>query len=242
MKKYVMSIVAFLMFLVTTAVCFYLPPRLFALNDNQRTKETPVGKEDIVIQANAQIPFKNKLELIYYQPSNLELIPVSQGTDQKSDLEQVLRQEISTLKKAKALPKKFRPFYDKLVKERNFVINTQNPEEYMYIWIMDMPDKSGSMTLRAAVEEESGKVVYFSLYSKDSILPVDKMKKGYCSYLGMEELLGSIYFSPQDLLGEYDFITGIYTYEYLGYIGSIGVGENNNGNPLGTDSSTSQSN
>lgn len=48
-----MSIVAFLMFLITTAVCFYLPPRLFALSDNQRTKETPVGKEDIVIQANA---------------------------------------------------------------------------------------------------------------------------------------------------------------------------------------------
>lgn len=242
MRKYVMSIVAFLMFLITTAVCFYLPPRLFALSDDQRTKETLVGKDDIVIQANAQIPFKNKLELIYYQPSSLELIPVSQGTDQKRDLEQVLRQEISLLKKAKALPKKFRPFYDKLVKERNFVINTQNPEEYMYIWIMDMPDKSGSMTLRAAVEEESGKVVYFSLYSKDGVLPVDKMKKGYCSYLGMEELLESIYFSPQDLLEEYDFITGIYAYEYLGYMGSIGVGEKYNGNPMGTDSSASQSN
>lgn len=242
MKKYVMSIVAFLMFLVTTAVCFYLPPRLFALSDNQRTKETPVGKEDIVIQANAQIPFKNKLELIYYQPSNLELIPVSQGTDQKSNLEQVLRQEISTLKKAKALPKKFRPLYDKLVKERNFVINTQNPEEYMYIWIMDMPNKSGSMTLRAAVEEESGKVVYFSLYSKDSVLPIDKMKKGYCSYLGMEELLESIYFSTQDLSGVYNFITGIYAYDYWGYMGNIGVGESNNGNPLGTDFSAPQSN
>ena len=155
MKKYVKSITAFLLFLVITAVCFYLPPRLFTLSDNQRTKETTVGKEEIVIQANAQIPFKNKLELIYFQPSSLELIPVSQNTNQKIDLEEVLRQEISLLKKAKALPKKFRPHYDSLILERNFVINTLNPEEYMYIWKMDMPSKDGSMTLRAARERES---------------------------------------------------------------------------------------
>lgn len=219
MKKYVMSITAFLLFLVITAVCFYLPPRLFALSDNQRTKETVVGKEDIVIQANAQIPFKNKLELIYFQPSSLELIPVSQSTNEKSDLEEVLRQEISLLKKSKALPKKFRPQYDSLILERNFVINTNNPEEYMYIWKMDMPGKDGTMTLRAAIEEESGKVVYFSLFNKDTELPIERMRKGYCNYLGMEGLIESIYFSPQDLLGVYDFITGIYAYEYLGYIG-----------------------
>lgn len=240
MKKYVMSITAFLMFLVITAVCFYLPPRLFTLSDNQRTKETAVGKEDIVIQANAQIPFKNKLELIYFQPSSLELIPVSQDADQKSDLEEVLRQEISLLKKAKALPKKFRPHYDSLIVERNFVINTSNPEEYMYIWTMDMPGKDGSMTLRAAIEEESGKVVYFSLYSKDSVLPVKKMRKGYCNYLGMDELTQSIYFSLQDVSGVYDFITGIYAYEYLGYMGSIGVGESYKGKSQGNDSSVTE--
>lgn len=240
MKKYVMSITAFLMFLVITAVCFYLPPRLFTLSDIQRTKETAVGKEDIVIQANAQIPFKNKLELIYFQPSSLELIPVSQDADQKSDLEEVLRQEISLLKKAKALPKKFRPHYDSLIVERNFVINTSNPEEYMYIWTMDMPSKDGSMTLRAAIEEESGKVVYFSLYSKDSVLPVKKMRKGYCNYLGMDELTQSIYFSQQDVSGVYDFITGIYAYEYLGYMGSIGVGESYKGKSQGNDSSVTE--
>lgn len=239
MKKYVMSITAFLMFLVITAVCFYLPPRLFALSDNQRTKETSVGKEDIVIQANAQIPFKNKLELIYFQPSSLELIPVSQSTNQKSDLEEVLRQEISLLKKAKALPKKFRPLYDNLIMERNFVINTSNPEEYMYIWTMDMPNKSGNMTLRAAIEEESGKVVYFSLFSKDTVLPIERMRKGYCNYLGMDGLIDSIYFSQQDMLGVYDFVTGIYAYEFLGYMGNIGIGENNKGKIQGNDSSSS---
>ena len=221
-----MSITAFLLFLVITAVCFYLPPRLFALSDNQRTKETVVGKEDIVIQANAQIPFKNKLELI----------PVSQSTNEKSDLEEVLRQEISLLKKAKALPKKFRPQYDSLILERNFVINTNNPEEYMYIWKMDMHGKDGTMTLRAAIEEESGKVVYFSLFSKDTELPIERMRKGYCNYLGMEGLIESIYFSPQDLLGVYDFITGIYAYEYLGYIGNIGIGENYKGKIQQNDS------
>lgn len=226
MKKYVMSITVFFLFLVITAVCFYLPPRLFALSDNQRTKETVVGKEDIVIQANAQIPFKNKLELIYFQPSSLELIPVSQSTNEKSDLEEVLRQEISLLKKAKALPKKFRPQYDSLILERDFVINTNNPEEYMYIWKMDMLGKDGTMTLRAAIEEESGKVVYFSLYSKDTELPIERMRKGYCKYLGMEGLIESIYFSPQDMLGVYDFVTGIFAYEYLGYTGNIGIGEN----------------
>ncbi len=237
MKKYVMSIAVFLMFLVITAVCFYLPPRLFTLSDNQRKKETAVGKEDIVIQANAQIPFKNKLELIYYQPSSLELIPVSQGTEQKKDLEEVLRQEISSLKKVKALPKKFRPLYDKLIKERNFVINTDNPEEYMYIWTMDMPNNSGSMSLRAAIEEESGKVVYFSMYSRDAALPIDRMRKGYCNYLGMNDLVQSIYFSPQDQLGDHDFITGIYAYEYLGYMGNMGVGKIYKENSKENDSS-----
>lgn len=241
MKKYVMSITVFLLFLVITAVCFYLPPRLFMLSDNQRTKETPVGKEDIVIQVNAQIPFKNKLELIYFQPSSLELIPVSQGTDQENDLEEVLRQEISTLKKVKALPKKFHPHYDSLILERNFVINTNNPEEYMYIWKMDMIGKDGSMTLQAAIEEESGKVVYFSLYSKDTELPIKRMQKGYCSYLGMDGLIDSIYFSQQDISGVYDFVTGIFAYEYLGYMGSLGIGESNNGNSLGTDPSATKS-
>lgn len=236
-----MSITVFLLFLVITAVCFYLPPRLFMLSDNQRTKETPVGKEDIVIQVNAQIPFKNKLELIYFQPSSLELIPVSQGTDQENDLEEVLRQEISTLKKVKALPKKFHPHYDSLILERNFVINTNNPEEYMYIWKMDMIGKDGSMTLQAAIEEESGKVVYFSLYSKDTELPIKRMQKGYCSYLGMDGLIDSIYFSQQDISGVYDFVTGIFAYEYLGYMGSLGIGESNNGNSLGTDSSATKS-
>lgn len=220
MKRYGMSITVFLLFLAVTAVCFYLPPRLFMVSDNHRKKETPVGKEDIVIQVNAQIPFKNKLELIYFQPSSLELIPVSQGTEQKSDLEGVLRQEIPSLKKAKALPKKFRPLYSKMVIERNFVINTQNPEEYMYIWITDIPDKSGSMILRAAVEEESGKIVYFSMYSKDSALPVEKMRKGYCDYLGMGELIDSIYLAREDISGVYDFISGIYAYEYFGYMGN----------------------
>lgn len=237
MKKYVKSITAFLLFLVITGVCFYLPPRLFTLSDNQRTKETTVGKEEIVIQANAQIPFKNKLELIYFQPSSLELIPVSQNTNQKIDLEEVLRQEISLLKKAKALPKKFRPHYDSLILERNFVINTLNPEEYMYIWKMDMPSKDGSMTLRAAIEEESGKVVYFSLYSKDTELPIERMRKGYSNYLGMDGLIDSIYFSQQDMLGVYDFITGIYAYEYLGYMGNIGVGESYKGKTQHNDSS-----
>lgn len=241
MKKYVKSITAFLLFLVITAVCFYLPPRLFTLSDNQRTKETTVGKEDIVIQANAQIPFKNKLELIYFQPSSLELIPVSQNTNQKIDLEEVLRQEISLLKKAKALPKKFRPHYDSLILERNFVINTLNPEEYMYIWKMDMPSKDGSMTLRAAIEEESGKVVYFSLYSKDTELPIERMQKGYSNYLGMDGLIDSIYFSQQDMLGVYDFITGIYAYEYLGYMGNIGVDESYKGKTQHNDSSSSKS-
>lgn len=241
MKKYVMSITVFLLFLAITAVCFYLPPRLFMLSDNQRTKETSVGKEDIVIQVNAQIPFKNKLELIYFQPSSLELIPVSQGADQKSDLEEVLRQEISSLKKAKALPKKFHPYYESLILERNFVINTNNPEEYMYIWKMDMPGKDGSMTLQAAIEEESGKVVYFSLYSKDTELPIERMQKGYCNYLGMDGLIDSIYFSQQDMLGGYDFVTGIYAYEYLGYMGNIGIDEKYKGKIQGNDSTVSES-
>ena len=67
------------------------------------------------------------------------------------------------------------------------------------------------------------------------------MQKGYSNYLGMDGLIDSIYFSQQDMLGVYDFITGIYAYEYLGYMGNIGVDESYKGKTQHNDSSSSKS-
>lgn len=186
MIRYGKGIAAILLLFLVTAAGIWLPSKLFAVRDEQKMRD--LKSQDggqIVVQSNAQIPFEEKFELIYKRTLNIRLISVASKEGEGEKIVEIAESEISELCRMGALPKRMNKIAEIHVLQRFFAIDTEEPEIFLYFWLVKVRSKSGTEVF-LGIEEESGRVLTFDLWSLNKKLRPAKLAQGFITYLQSE--------------------------------------------------------
>lgn len=203
-------------------MCLWLPSKLFAIGDRQKMGEVQSQKaEQIVVQSHNQVSLEEKFKLLYDRLDDLRMISVESKPEEQNRMWEMAKEQISLLKKNKAIPQGLDPEAKKQSLQRYFLMDAKKPEISMYFWTLYIGDED--MEISFGMEEESGKVLVFNLCKFRKQVNEQKIGNGFAAYLQpeinwYEEQMPESYYICYN--AGYAICTGVFGYEHFGQYSS----------------------